>query len=135
MNIMLDRGAYPPEYAHFTDAGADIRSPYDILIPARSSQIISTGLHIELEPCTAGFLKSKSSLMKRGILSDGLIDEGYTGEIRVVLFNHSNAPYYVRKGDKISQLVVLPVCHAEFIKVDKFKETERGNGGFGSTGK
>ena len=136
MNIILDKGAFAPEYAHFTDAGADLRSPYDILIPARGSQTIDTGVHIELPPCTVGFLKSKSGLMvKAGITTDGTIDEGYTGSIRVKLFNHTTRPYYVHRGDKITQLVVLPVCHMEFTEVNSFAPTERGDGGFGSTGK
>ena len=136
MNIMLDKGAFAPEYAHLTDAGADLRSPIDILIPARGSRVIDTGVHVELPECTVGFLKSKSGLnVKHGITSEGVIDEGYTGAIKVKLYNHSIQPYYVRKGDKITQLVILPVCHAEFNVVNEFAKTERGDGGFGSTGK
>lgn len=136
MNIMLDRGAYAPAYAHITDAGADIRSPYTFLLPARSSKVVDTGLHIELPMCTVGMLKSKSGLnVKHGIISEGVIDEGYTGSIKVKLYNLSDEPYYIEQGDKITQLVILPVCHAEFKQVDSFAATERGNGGFGSTGK
>lgn len=136
MNIMLDRGAYAPEYAHLTDAGADLRSPYTFLLPARESRVVDTGVHIELPKCTVGFLKSKSGLnVKYGIVSEGVIDEGYTGSIKVKLYNLSNDPYYIEQGDKITQLVILPVCHVEFNKVDKFAETERGDGGFGSTGR
>ena len=135
MNIMLDKGAFAPEYAHATDAGADLRSPIDILIPAREARTIDTGVHIELGECLTAFVKSRSSLLNRNLYCSGVIDEGYTGAIGVRLFNHGAEPYYVRKGDKIAQLVILPVYHAEFAEVDSFAETERGDGGFGSTGR
>lgn len=136
MNIMLDRGAYAPEYAHITDAGADLRSPYTFLLPAREARFIDTGVHIELEPCTFARIAPRSSLnCKHGIICDGIIDEGYTGSIGVKLYNLSNEPYYIEQGDKIAQLIILPVCHVEFNQVSSFAETERGDGGFGSTGK
>lgn len=136
MNIMLDKGAFAPEYAHFTDAGADLRSPIDILIPAREARTIDTGVHIELPECLTAFVKSRSSLFSKFNLScEGVIDEGYTGSIGVTLMNHSITPYYIRRGDKIAQLVILPVYHAEFTEVNSFAPTERGDGGFGSTGK
>lgn len=137
MNIMLDRGAYAPEYAHTTDAGADLRSPYTFLLPAREARVIDTGVHIELPKCTVCLALPKSGLsVKYGVVcGTGVIDEGYTGSIKVKLYNHSNDPYYIEQGDKIAQLVILPVCHVEFNKVDKFAETERGDGGFGSTGR
>lgn len=85
---------------------------------------------------TVGFLKSKSGLnVKYGITSEGVIDVGYTGSIMVKLYNHSDKPYRVRKGDKISQLVILPCLLPELEVVDSLEETERGTGGFGSTGR
>lgn len=83
-----------------------------------------------------GMLKSKSSLnVKHGLLNTGVIDSGYTGSIMVNLYNHTDHKYFVKKGDKISQLVIMPIFHAELQQVDELEETERGDNGFGSTGK
>ena len=136
MKIKLDKGAYMPERAHATDAGADLRAPHDAIIEARGSVVIDTGVHIELPPNTVGMLKSKSGLnVKHGITSEGVIDVGYTGSIRVKLYNHSEKPYEVKAGDKISQLVVMPILIPSFELVDELEDTERGNGGFGSSGR
>ena len=136
MNIMLDDGAFVPTRAHEADAGLDIYAMNKQIVPARSSAIFETGVHIELPPDTVGFLKSKSGLnVKHGILSEGVIDEGYTGTIVVKLYNNSHKDYIVNRGDKISQLVVLPVIKPNLTLVDRFAETDRGNNGFGSSGK
>lgn len=135
MKIKLDPGAYMPEYAHSTDAGADLKSPIDAILNGGDSVVIDTGVHIAIPAGFVGFLKSKSGLnVKSGILSEGVIDSGYTGSIRVKLYNHSKKPFSIHKGQKISQLVILPFLHADFERVDALDETERGNGGFGSTG-
>ena len=107
MNIMLDGTALMPKRGHATDAGLDLLSPVDTVIPAHGAVTVDTGVHIELPPNTAGFLKSKSGLnVKHGITSEGVIDVGYTGSVAVKLYNHSGMDYTVRRGDKISQLVV-----------------------------
>ena len=136
MKIMRDRGAFMPDRAHATDAGADLRSPIDVIIPAHGSIVIDTGVHVELMPGTVGMLKSKSGLnVKYSITSEGVIDAGYTGSIQVKLYNYGYTDYEIQKGDKITQLVILPCFSADFIEVDHLKDTERGDGGFGSTGK
>ena len=136
MKVMLDQGAYMPEYAHSTDAGADLRSPVSFSIMAGDSVTVDTGVHVEIPDGYVGMLKSKSSLnVKHGIVSEGVVDEGYTGSIRVKLYNHGVGTYTVCKGDKITQIVIMPVHHATFEQVDSLDETERGNGGFGSTGR
>ena len=136
MKVKLDKGAYMPERAHTTDAGADLRTPHDVTVMAKGSVVIDTGVHIELPPNTVGMLKSKSGLnVKHGITSEGVIDVGYTGSIAVKLYNHSDKPYELKAGDKISQLVVMPILTPSFELVDDLEETERGNGGFGSTGR
>lgn len=136
MNIQLDKQALMPVRAHNTDAGLDLLSPIDTVVPAKGSISIDTGVHIELPPNTAGFLKSKSGLnVKYGITSEGVIDVGYTGSIAVKLYNHSGMDYTVRRGDKISQLVVVKIDTPELVLVDKLAETERGAVGFGSTGR
>lgn len=136
MKVMLDDGAKMPTRAHSTDAGLDIYSNQDKIVYANSSAIFHTGVHIELPPCTVGMLKSKSGLnVNYGIVSEGVIDEGYTGEIVVKLYNHSNEDYWVTKGDKITQLVVMPVLYKELELVDSFEKTDRGDDGFGSSGR
>ena len=136
MKIMLDPGAYMPEYAHDTDAGADLRSPVSFSVMAGDSVTVDTGVHVEIPDGMVGMLKSKSGLnVKHSIVSEGVIDAGYTGSIRVKLYNRGVGTYTVCKGDKITQLVIMPVYHAAFEQVDRLDETERGNGGFGSTGR
>lgn len=136
MNIMLDEKALMPTRGHATDAGLDLLSPIDTVVPAKGSITIDTGVHIELSPNTAGFLKSKSGLnVKYGITSEGVIDVGYTGSIAVKLYNHSNIDYAVNRGDKISQLVVMKIDIPTLDVVESFEKTERGDNGFGSTGK
>lgn len=135
--VQLDPGAYMPERAHRLDAGLDLRSPVDILVPCSGgSAIIDTGVHVQLPPDSVGMLKSKSGLnVKHGIVSEGVIDCGYDGSITVKLYNHSGTAYQVKRGDKISQLVILPVLRPTPVQVDKIEGGERGNNGFGSTGR
>lgn len=137
MKVQLDEGAFMPEYAHpGCDAGADLRSPVDFVVPAHGSCIINTGVHIELADGTVGMLKSKSGLnINLDIVSEGVIDMEYSGSIRVKLYNHGDADYEGKRGDKITQLVVMPFIVETFEKVDKLEEKGRGNNGFGSTGR
>lgn len=136
MNVMLDEGAFMPEFAHKTDAGADLRSPVDVVIPARGSAVIDTGIHVEIPEGFTGFLKSKSGLnVNHNLIGEGVIDSGYQGSIRVKLYNLEDKDYSIKKGDKIIQLVILPCVNCGFAQVNKFAETERGDGGFGSTGR
>lgn len=136
VRVALDINAYMPVRAHKTDAGADLRSPVDAIIPAHSSVIIDTGIHIQLPHGTVGMVKSKSGLYIRGgITCEGVIDEGYTGSIMVKLINHSDHTHYIDKGDKITQLVIVPCVYADFVPVAEVSGSDRGSNGFGSTGK
>lgn len=136
MKIKLDAGAFMPVRAHATDAGADLRSPVGAYIPARGSRVIDTGVHIQLPHGYVGMLKSKSGLyVKYGITSEGVIDEGYTGSIKVRLKNDCCLTYNVTRGDKITQLVIVPCEYVGFDLVDDLEDSERGSDGFGSTGK
>ena len=136
MKIMLDEGAYMPTRAHETDAGLDLYAMEDTIVLAKESAVFDTGVHIELPPQSVGFIKSKSGLnVKHGIVSEGVIDVGYTGSIKVKLYNHSGYDYKVNRGDKISQLVILPIYTPNLEVVYDLDETERGNNGFGSSGK
>ena len=136
MRIKLDENAYAPVRAHPTDAGLDLMAPVDVTVPANGSAVIDTGVHVELPYGTVGMLKSKSGLnVRNGIVSEGVIDAGYTGSIRVKLYNHSKFDYNVSRGDKISQLVVIECLYPDIEIVDTLEQTERGDGGFGSTGR
>lgn len=136
MNIILDPGAFMPEFAHKTDAGADLRSPVCAVVPARGSVVIDTGVHVEIPEGYTGFLKSKSGLnVKHNLIGEGVLDALYTGSVRVKLYNLGDTDYQILRGDKIIQMVILPCAYCEFTRVDKFAETERGDGGFGSTGR
>lgn len=136
MRIKLDKGAIMPTRAYETDAGLDLYSPECVNLPPKWSVTIDTGVHVELPKNTVGMVKSKSGLnVKHGIQSEGVIDVGYTGSIRVKLYNHSLIAHKVYRGDKISQLVILPILTPDLELVDELDETERGNGGFGSTGR
>lgn len=137
MKVKLEAGAYMPIRAHKTDAGLDILARERSIVPAKASAIFHTGVHIALPKGTAGVLISKSGLnVKRDITSTGLIDEGYTGEIVVKLYNHGWEEYEVKSGDKISQLIIVPVQYEECELVESLDEnTERGNNGFGSSGR
>lgn len=136
MKIMLDTNAIMPTRAHSTDAGLDLYAREAQIIPARESAIFDTGVHIALPPNTVGMIKSKSGLnVKHGLTSEGVVDVGYTGSIVVKLYNHSGYDYKVNAGDKISQLVIMPILTPELELVDSLEDTERGTCGFGSTGK
>lgn len=136
MRIVLDKGAVMPTRAHETDAGLDLYARERKLIRGRSSAVFDTGVHIELPAGTVGMIKSKSGLnVKHGLISEGVIDVGYTGSICVKLYNLSDKDYIVEIGDKISQLVVMPFIAPSLDLVDELEPTERGNGGFGSTGR
>lgn len=137
MKIVLDKDAKMPTRAHETDAGLDLYSMEGTVVSAKKSAVFDTGVHIELPPDTVGYIKGKSGLnVKHGIVvPDGTVDEGYTGSIRVKLYNLSGYDYKVNKGDKICQLVIHPILKPELEVVDSLADTERGSGGFGSTGK
>lgn len=145
MKIMLDEGAFMPERAHDLDAGYDIRTPVDAVINCTRTNIygtyighgtIDTGIHVEIPKNHVGFLKAKSGLnVNHGIIGEGVIDAGYTGSIKVKLYNLSDRGYEFKRGDKIIQLVILPILTPELEQVDSLDETDRGSNGFGSSGK
>ena len=138
MKIILDVGAYIPTYAHGADAGMDLRTPVAFIVPAHGSYTVDTGVHIQIPVGQVGFIKSKSGLnVKGGLTATGVVDSGFSGSIRVKLYNHSDEDYMFSRGDKITQLVLLYIAKPEdgFEVVDHFDETERGDNGFGSTGR
>lgn len=137
MNVKLDEGAFALSRAHKTDAGLDLRAMESKTVRAYSTETFRTGVHVQLPKGTCGILISKSGLnVKHDITSTGLIDEGYTGEILVKLHNHGSTSYRVEAGDKISQLVVVPVVYEPIVVCSELNEdSERGNNGFGSSGR
>ena len=135
MKIKLDSFAIMPTRAHNTDAGLDLYAPSEETVPAHGHAIFDTGVHVQLPPNTAGMIKSKSGLnVKHNLTSEGVVDVGYTGSIVVKLYNHGGEDYEIKKGDKISQLVIVPVIIPPLKVVDSLEKTERGDNGFGSTG-
>lgn len=135
IGVKLDEGAYLPVRCHDTDAGADIRTPRAVTIPAGGCAIVNTGVHVELPHGTVGMLKSKSGLnVRHGIVGEGVIDEGYDGAIVAKVYNHGAQPVRLERGDKLIQLVVMPVLYPTFVEVDEIDGGERGSAGFGSTG-
>ena len=136
MNIILDDGAIMPTRAHLADAGADLYTPERVVLRAHDSVTIDTGVHFEIPDGMVGFVKSKSGLMvKHDITTDGTVDSGFSGSVRVKLFNHGGQMHIFEAGDKIAQIVFQKVDLPSFVEVDHFEETERGNNGFGSTGR
>ena len=136
MKIMLDKGAKMPTRAHEWDAGLDLYAMEDGYIRCNQSHTFDTGTHIAIPEGCVGLVKSKSGLMcNHGITTDGTIDCGYTGPIKVCLFNHGGSKYEVKAGDKIAQLVIVPCVLPELELVDSLEETDRGENGFGSTGR
>jgi len=136
MRVTLEKGAYLPKRQHATDAGLDLYSPVAVAIAPYSKRVIDTGVHVEIPTGCCGLLVSKSGLnCNHDITTTGLIDEGYTGTIRVAMYNHSDKPYYVEIDDKISQLVIIPCIYPSVELADHFAGGDRGDAGFGSTGR
>ena len=136
MKIMLDEGSKMPTRAHPYDAGLDLYAMEDGYIRANQSRVFDTGVHIQIPEGCVGLVKSKSGLMcNHGIVTDCTIDAHYTGPIKVCLFNHGGSKYEVKAGDKIAQLVIVPCVMPHLEVVDSLEETDRGDNGFGSTGR
>jgi dUTP pyrophosphatase len=141
LKVYLDDGAKLPTKAHSQDAGLDIYTPHSVTIEPHGNAIIDTGVHIAIPEGYAGMLKSKSGLnVRHDITSEGLIDAGYTGNVTVKLYNLGIYQQHIDAGDKISQLVIVPITTPGLSEVKSIDElyggqTERGNNGFGSSGK
>jgi dUTP pyrophosphatase len=135
LKVTLDEGAKMPTRAHDTDAGLDLYAMQDAVIPMFGSVKLDTGCHVAIPKNHVGLITSKSGLMQEGITCRGTIDAGYTGSIKAVLYNHNNRPYRIEKGQKITQLVILPIITPKPVLVDNLEATCRGAGGFGSSGK
>ncbi len=141
MNLKIKRihpDAILPQYAHQGDAGMDLYSVIDASISPGGIQLVKTGIIMELPQNTEAQIRPRSGLaLKHGITvlnTPGTIDEGYRGEIGVILINHGTENFEVKKGMKIAQAVIKPTLTANIIEIDELSETSRSSGGFGSTG-
>jgi dUTP pyrophosphatase len=134
----LSETAIPPSYAHPGDAGLDIFSNQELTLKPGEFGTVKTGIAIQLPPSTEAQVRPRSGLASKNGISvlntPGTIDEGYRGEIGVILINHSKSDFKILPGMKIAQMVIAPVVKAEIEQVDSISETQRGEGGFGSTG-
>ena len=119
IKYLVDEGGYAPTKAHEVDAGFDIRTPIAFAIKPHGSYVINTKLHMHIPPGYVGFIKSKSGLnVKHDLVAEGVIDADYTGEIVVKLYNNGNNVHTFFKGDKLTQIVILPIPQVELEEVD-----------------
>lgn len=134
----LSNTAILPAYSHIGDAGLDLYASEPFVLKPRSVGLIKTDIAIELPKGTEAQVRPRSGLALNNrvtvLNSPGTIDEGYRGEIGVILVNHSDDSFVINAGMKIAQLVVKPVLSVEVIEVNELSNTSRGTGGFGSTG-
>lgn len=134
----LNSSAILPDRAHASDAGLDLYSAVDVTIPPGETRLVGTGVALELPPGTEGQIRPRSGLaLKHGVTvlnSPGTIDEGYRGELGVILINHGRATFEIRHGMKIAQLVVQSRLALDVVEATQLSDTDRGSGGFGSTG-
>ncbi len=130
-------GGSIPKYAHTGDAGADLTASQKILIPPRDRLLVTTGIRLEIPEGHVGLIWPRSGLaVKKGIdCGAGVIDSHYRGEVKVLLFNHSDKEFQIEQGDRIAQLLIQKVERVQFLPVDRLSETTRSQMGFGSTGK
>ena len=130
-------GPFIPSYSHPEDAGADLKASESSIVPARGKALVPTGLCLELPGGHVGLIWPRSGLaVKHSIdCGAGVIDSTYRGEIKVLLFNHSDENFSIEPGNRIAQLLVQKVENINFISVDSLEKTQRNEGGFGSTGK
>ena len=134
----IDPAACLPSYAHPGDAGMDLFSVEDVSLPPGGRALVHTGLVMQLPPDAEAQVRPRSGLaLKHGVTvlnAPGTIDAGYRGEVGVILINHGDVDFLVEKGMKIAQMVVSPVVRATIEETSVTDETDRGTGGFGSTG-
>jgi dUTP diphosphatase len=134
----LDPDLPLPGYARDGDAGLDLCAADDVVLEPGARALVRTGVAIALPPGHAGFVLPRSGLALRHGLTllnaPGLIDAGYRGEIKLVLVNHDRVAVSVRRGERVAQLVVQAVVRADLAEVAELPPSERGTGGFGSTG-
>ncbi|MDJ0953523.1 MAG: dUTP diphosphatase [Acidimicrobiia bacterium] len=137
--LRLDPELSTPVSAHQDDAGIDLYARIDADLSPGEWAMIPTGIAVAIPVGHAGLVAPRSGLAAKYAISvvngPGVVDAGYRGEINVILINHGDASVALRRGDRIAQLVVVPVASVELTEVEQLPDSERGAGGFGSTGK
>ena len=135
--VRVDERAFCPDRGSSEAAGFDIKSPEEATMRARSRTLLSTGLKMAFPPGSYGRLASRSGLSAaRGIeVGAGVVDSDYRGVVSVLLYNHSDEDFFVRRGDKIAQVIPEKIVVGEFMEATCLERSERGDGGFGSTGR
>lgn len=133
----LSPQAILPDYSHPGDAGLNLYSLEDYTLQPNERRALATGLAIEFEPGYVGLIKDRSGLAaKHGLHTlAGVIDAGYRGEYKIVLINLGSQAYQIKRGDKIAQLLIVPVAQVEVLEAEQLSDSSRSSGGFGSTGK
>jgi dUTP pyrophosphatase len=135
--VLVTGSGSPPEYASPGAAGADLRASEAVEIAPGARAAVPTGVRLQIPPGHVGLVWPRSGLAVRHGIDTlaGVIDSDYRGEVRVVLVNHGEEPFRVAPGDRVAQLLVQRVERAAFVAAPAIDETERGSGGFGSTGR
>jgi dUTP pyrophosphatase len=124
-----------PSYGHKGDAGLDLFSGVDCLLPAGEVKAVPTGIKVAIPQGHVGLIWDKSGISLKGIHKlAGVVDAGYRGEVQVVMVNLSRQAYAVKKGMKIAQMLIQPIIKVRVVEADELDDTARGEGGFGSTG-
>lgn len=125
-----------PTRAHHDDAGLDLYGLEDIVLEPRQGKMARTGIALALPAHHVGLVADRSSMAKKGIkTAGGVIDAGYRGEIQIILWNISNEAVHLKAGERIAQLLIMPVATPAVKEVETLDDTTRGEKGFGSTGK
>ena len=136
--IKLNENAQPPHKAHEDDAGFDLYACEDYLLKSHAYGAVATGISIELPKGTEGQVRPRSGLAaKHGVTvlnAPGTIDAGYRGEVKVILINHGEEDFQITAGMRIAQLMVKPIFDTEFVEAVSLENSDRGEGGFGSSG-
>ena len=125
-----------PDYAHIGDAGADLKAAESITIPARDRALVTTGIRLEIPDGHVGLIWPRSGMAVKNAIDTGagVIDSNYRGEIKILLFNHSDLDFQIEPEDRIAQILIQKVERVQFLPAEKLSETTRNKGGFGSTG-
>ena len=136
--ILLDRELPVPTHAHIGDAAVDLHSRIDVVLEPGERVAVPTGIAVSIPVGYAGFVLPRSGHARRhgvGVVNGpGLIDSGYRGEVSVLLINHGSEAVGYGRGDRIAQLAIVPIPAVDWVEVDQLDDTDRGSGGFGSTG-
>lgn len=139
LRVALEEGALPPEYRTAGSAGMDVRIAESVELKPHERKLVRTGMKIQVPEGYEGQLRPRSGLaLEHGVTmanSPGTIDSDYRGEVKLILLNTGRHPVRLSKGDRVAQLVICPVARAEVVVVEDLEDTERGDGGFGSTGR